>query len=171
MSGIMFSWSTLTSGLFPRQLKTSMDSPSDKDILPPTIYGDHRQKPDQRTRTLFSLLKANHINHSVLYNHNNFHNHVPHILGSAYILGSSDAQLKAIYDASSSGLEEWYPAPGEITQDDWRDYFGRSEFQRAYLDHFEDRLAGMGYEWKVLVNEVYTTGEHPLINNAMSGRT
>lgn len=164
----MFSWSSLSAGLLPRMLRASSSTASSIDIPLPTTY-DINDDSDKRARTVNSLLKANHLNHSVLYHNNIYHNHVPHILGSSYILGSTDAQLKTIYDSSSTGLEAWKPAPGEITRDDWREYLGKTEYQRAYLDHFEDRLAGLGYDWKALVDEVYTTGDQPLVHNAMSG--
>lgn len=88
---------------------------------------DVEENPDKRARTLKHLLKANHINHSVIYNELRFHNHAPHILGSAYILGADSNQLNHIYDAESKNLEPWKDSPGEIALHDWRDFLGKRE--------------------------------------------
>jgi hypothetical protein len=34
---------------------------------------------EKRPRTLKHLLKANHVNHSIIYHHLRFHNHTPHV--------------------------------------------------------------------------------------------
>jgi hypothetical protein len=34
---------------------------------------------DKRSRTLKHLLKLNHANHSIVYHHLQFHNHMPHV--------------------------------------------------------------------------------------------
>ena len=34
---------------------------------------------DRRARTLKHLLKANHINHSIIYHDLQYHNHAPHV--------------------------------------------------------------------------------------------
>ncbi len=51
--------------------------------LPKATVHDIEERPEKRARTLKHLLKANHINFSVIYNDLRFHNHTPHILGSA----------------------------------------------------------------------------------------
>ena len=40
---------------------------------------DIETKQDKRARTLKHLIKLNHANHSILYNHLQFHNHLPHV--------------------------------------------------------------------------------------------
>lgn len=40
---------------------------------------DVETSADRRARSLKHLLKANHANHSILYNHLRFHNHAPHV--------------------------------------------------------------------------------------------
>ena len=115
------------------------------------------------------LLKANHINHSVIYNELRFHNHTPHVLSSAYILGADSDELNHIYDAESRHLEPWVDSPGEIAQHDWREYLGKREYQRAFLDFFEDELVKHNYDWRALLNEYLLQGDEPLINNLISG--
>ena len=137
--------------------------------LPKATIHDVEERPEKRARTLKHLLKANHINHSVIYNHLRFHNHTPHILGSAYILGADSDQLNHIYEAESRHLDEWVDSPGEISRHDWREYLGKREYQRAYLDFFEDELVKHNYDWQALLNEYLLTGKEPLINNLIGG--
>ena len=35
--------------------------------------------PEKRARVLKHLLKLNHVNHSIIYHHLQFHNHMPHV--------------------------------------------------------------------------------------------
>ncbi|KAK1089568.1 hypothetical protein LTR48_000432 [Friedmanniomyces endolithicus] len=114
--------------------------------LPKATVHDIEERPEKRARTLKHLLKANHINHSVIYNDLRFHNHTPHILGSA-------DQLSHIYDAESRHLEPWRDSPGEIAKHDWRDNLGKRKYQRAYIDFFEDQLVQHGYDWQSLLND------------------
>ena len=127
------------------------------------------ERAEKRARTLKHLLKANHINHSVIYNSLRFHNHTPHILGSAYIFGADSDQLNHIYEAESKHLEPWRDSPGEISEHDWRDFLGKRNYQRAYVDFFEDQLVKHGYDWHALLNEFLLTGKEPLINNLIAG--
>ncbi|TKA71499.1 hypothetical protein B0A55_06482, partial [Friedmanniomyces simplex] len=144
--------------------------------LPKAAVHDIEERPEKRARTLKHLLKANHINHSVIYNELRFHNHTPHILGSAvcvsntmYIYGADSDELNHIYDAESRHLEPWRDSPGEIAKHDWRDNLGKREYQRAYIDFFEDQLVQHGYDWQALLNEFLLQGKEPLINNLISG--
>jgi hypothetical protein len=47
--------------------------------LPPVESIDIEETPEKRARTLKHLIKANHINHSIIYHHLEFHNHAPHV--------------------------------------------------------------------------------------------
>lgn len=98
---------------------------------------------EKRARTVKHLIQANHTTYSVIYHHNEFHNHTPHvsglngswgclliceqILGSAYILGSTNDHLIDIYEEETKSLEKWTDSPGEITESNWRDFFGKKE--------------------------------------------
>lgn len=133
--------------------------------------------PEKRPRTLKHLLRANHTNHAILYHTLQFHNHLPHILGSAYLLGASPDQLHTIYDYESKELEPWSDSPAEIVQDDWRDFLGDRHYQRAYVDFFEDQLVGrrlgtQSWDWTKVVND-YVWGDAadgpPLGNNLIAG--
>jgi hypothetical protein len=143
-----------------RYLTSSDWSAQSIDIESVPIH-DVETAPEKRPRTLKHLLKANHINHSVLYHNLEYHNHLPHILGSAYILGANRDQLQKIYDHESRSLEGWKDSPAEITDADWREY----------VDFFEDELAlKFDYDWKKVAEEYLFTGKQPLINGVISGR-
>jgi hypothetical protein len=96
--------------------------------IPSVRISDIETSSDRRARTLKHLLKANHANFSIIYHDLRFHNHAPHILGSAYLLGSTSEHLNDIYDTEAKQLEPWRDAPGEVTGDDWRDYLGKKEY-------------------------------------------
>ncbi|KAI1634942.1 hypothetical protein F4809DRAFT_616241 [Biscogniauxia mediterranea] len=138
--------------------------------IPPVEVHNVETAPEKRPRTLKHLLRANHVNHSILYNDLRFHNHMPHALSSAYLLGADDKQLHKIYDVEAQELEPWKPSPAEITQDDWRDFLGDRRYQRAYVDFFEDALVMKhNYHWKKVVEEYMYGGDEPLVNSLISG--
>ncbi|RMY56868.1 hypothetical protein D0865_03420 [Hortaea werneckii] len=137
--------------------------------IPKADVHDVEERPEKRARALKHLLKHNHITHSVIYNHLRFHNHVPHILASSYIFGADSDQLGEIYEAEGKHLEPWHDSPSEIAEHDWRDFLGKREYQRAFVDFFEDRLVNLGYDWQALLDEYLLQGKEPLINNLISG--
>ena len=94
---------------------------------------------------------------------------MPHILGSAYILGADEHHLGAIYESESEELDKWHDSPGEISKHDWRDYLGDPHYARAYVDFFEDELVNYGYDWKKVVTQYLFEGKHPLINSVVAG--
>ncbi|KAL9053970.1 MAG: hypothetical protein Q9162_004460 [Coniocarpon cinnabarinum] len=128
---------------------------------------DVETSTDRRARTLKHLLKANHTNHSIIYNHLRFHNHAPHILGSAHILGANAEQMQKIYDVEDRELDPWADSPSEISRDDWREYLSKRNFARAYVDFFEDELVRFGYDWKRLLEHYLYEGKEPLINSVI----
>ena len=107
-------------------------------------------------------------------------------MGSAYILGGTHEHLNEIYEKESEQLEPWRDSPGEISQDDWRDFLGKRQYvtrccscrasidntryQRAFVDFFEDQLVQKRYDWKLLLEEYLFQGKEPLINGMISGR-
>lgn len=96
---------------------------------------------------------------------------MPHILCSAFLLGANADQLNHIFTNESNELEDWHDAPHEMSEKDWRDYLGRREYQRAFVDFFEDELANKyGYDWEKVADEYLFTGKNPLINNMICGR-
>lgn len=139
--------------------------------IPSVEVHDVETAAGKRARTLKHLIKGNHANHSVVYHNLQFDNHMPHILSSAYLLGASEQQLHHIYDHESKELESWTDAPAEVTEDDWREFLGEKEYQRAFMDFFEDHLASYSYDWRKVVAEFMFKGKQPLINAVICGRT
>ena len=141
------------------------------DIDPVEVH-NVETSPEKRARTLKHLLRANHVNHSILYHNLQFDNHLAHLLSSAYILGASAPHLRHLYDKGVEGLEPWVDSPQEIVKDDWRDFLGDRRYQRAYVDFFEDTLASHSYsfDWKKVVDEFMFEGEEPLVNGLIGGR-
>lgn len=65
---------------FSSWLRPSDQSWKTRDIpLPPVPVHPIETSTEKRARTLKHLLKANHTNHSILWNHLRFHNHTPHV--------------------------------------------------------------------------------------------
>ncbi|KAL4870837.1 hypothetical protein BDV12DRAFT_165326 [Aspergillus spectabilis] len=115
-------------------------------------------------RALKHLLKLNHANYAILWNERKFHNHAPHSLSSSFLLGSDADNLNRLFEAELKPLEPWSDSPGEISTHDWKDYRGKREYQRAYVDFFEDELVRYGYDWKKVVFEYLFSGKEPLFN-------
>ncbi|KAH0841586.1 hypothetical protein AYO21_01179 [Fonsecaea monophora] len=147
------SFSSLTR--FGLGLGRSSTSAAEAIAIPPVEVHDVETSTDKRGRALKHLLKLNHVNFSILYNHLRFHNHTPHILGSAYLLSSSADHLHAVYEdaATNEGHEHWVDSPSEIAPHDYRDYLGKREYQRAFVDFFEDQVVLAGYDWKRVVEQ------------------
>ncbi|KAF2968580.1 hypothetical protein GQX73_g4955 [Xylaria multiplex] len=138
--------------------------------IPPVEVHNVETAPEKRPRTLKHLLRANHVNHSIIYHDLRFHNHMPHILCSAYLLGASDAHLRDVYDEEAKVLDPWEPSPAEVTQDDWRTYLGDRRYQRAFVDFFEDSLAMRhNYNWKKVAEEYLFGGKEPMVNCLIGG--
>lgn len=86
-------------------------------------------------------------------------------------MGATSDRLNEIYAEEAKQLEPWKDSPAEITRDDWRDFLGKRQYQRAYVDFFEDELAlKFAYKWKDVLEEYLYSGKNPLINNLVSGR-
>ncbi|AEO54420.1 hypothetical protein MYCTH_2296978 [Thermothelomyces thermophilus ATCC 42464] len=151
------------------RLVTPRDEPTTISLPPVEVHALEGNK-DRRPRTLRHLLRANHINHSILYHDLQFDNHLPHILCSAYHLGATPEQLYHIYDVESKTLEPWTDSPAQIAEDDWRDFLGDKRYQRAYVDFFEDALAMKhAYNWKELIEKYMFKGDEPLVNGLIGG--
>ena len=129
--------------------------------IPPIQVHDVETSTDKRDRRLKHLLKLNHANFSILWNQMRFHNHTPHILGSAYLLGGTADHLTDVYEhAGKEGNEPWEDSPGEIALHDYRDYLSKRDYQRAWVDFFEDQLVDHSYDWKEVASHfLFERGE------------
>lgn len=144
----------------------------DRIDIPPVETHNVETAPEKLRRTLKHLLKANHVNHSIIYHNLQFDNHMPHILCSAYLLGANVDQLHHIYEVEAKQLDPWEDSPAEVTEHDWRDFLGDKRYQRAYVDFFEDRVSEYagGYDWKKVVERFMFQGDEPLVNGLIGGR-
>ncbi|KAJ4290147.1 hypothetical protein N0V88_006655 [Collariella sp. IMI 366227] len=132
------------------------ETPRSIDLEPVEVH-NVEANPEKRPRTLKHLLKANHVNHSIIYHNLQFDNHIP-------------KQLYHIYDVEARDLEPWKESPSEIAEDDWLYFLGDKRYQRAYVDFFEDALAMKhAYNWKRVIEEYMLKGDEPLINGLIGG--
>ncbi|ODM15120.1 hypothetical protein SI65_09359 [Aspergillus cristatus] len=136
-------------------------------IPPPKIY-ELENAPEKPTRALKYLIKLNHANHAILFHERKSHNHIPHLLSSAWVQGADADELHRLYETECLVMEPWVDSPGEVSLDDWRDFLGRREYQRAFVNYFEDELVRHGYDWKEVVNEYLFSGEQPLFNSLIT---
>ncbi|PHH72123.1 hypothetical protein CDD80_4757 [Ophiocordyceps camponoti-rufipedis] len=126
--------------------------------------------PDRRARCLKHLLKANHVNYAMVLDKTLAVNHSAHLLSAAYLLGASGDQLLALFESETQHLEPWVPAPAEVVDLDWEDFFGDKRYQRAYVDFFEDKLVmDFSYDWKKEVEHFLFVGEKPLFHGLTGG--
>ncbi|KAJ3492912.1 hypothetical protein NLG97_g5065 [Lecanicillium saksenae] len=125
---------------------------------------------ERRGRSLKHLLKANHVNYAVVYKGLQFNNTNAHNMSTAYILGANENHLNTIYDEQIKDLDPWTPSPAEVIDEDWRDFLGDRNYQRAFVDFYEDKLAlKFSYDWKQEMRHVLTDGDEPLINCLIGG--
>ncbi|EHK17472.1 uncharacterized protein TRIVIDRAFT_57344 [Trichoderma virens Gv29-8] len=146
--------------------------PMAKAIVLPSVEIHHIEThADRRARCLKYLLKANHANYAILWNDLRFDNHNVHILSSAYLLGANENQLHDIYNNEIKDLVPWEPSPSEVIDEDWRDFLGDKEYQRAFVDYYEDKLAmEFAYDWKQELQHFLFSGEEPLFHGLIGGR-
>ncbi|KAK9256341.1 hypothetical protein V1507DRAFT_450401 [Lipomyces tetrasporus] len=129
-----------------------------------------RSGPQDPYRKLHQLLRANHATYAVLYNHRKFHNHLPHLLGSAYLLGANGKQLVDLYESESKVLDPWKEdSPAEVTADDWRNFYGQRVYQRGYKDYFDDEVMQASYDWKRVVSKYLLADDGTLLNGLIGG--
>ncbi|KAJ9616106.1 uncharacterized protein PV06_06566 [Exophiala oligosperma] len=146
--------------------------------IPSVEVHDIEVSSDKRGRRLKHLVKLNHATYSILYHSLRFHNHTPHILGSAYLFDGSADHLNNVYEDVSThdNLEHWEDSPSEIAAHDYRDYLGQRNYQRAFVDFFEDQLVLQGYDWKSVVEKYLfdrgpksSPNAYPMFNCLTSG--
>lgn len=74
-----------------------------------------------------------------------------------------------MYESASRELENWEEYPDGLTTSDWRAFFGRREYQRAFVDFFLDEVVRKGYDWRFVVEGYLCGGERPLVDCLVSG--
>ncbi|KAF4342800.1 hypothetical protein FBEOM_3262 [Fusarium beomiforme] len=131
---------------------------------------DDRQ--DEPAKTLDELLKKNHASHAALRNPRLlFHNHIPHALGSSYLLGASSAKLEEIYTAEEPNLTavDAGVVRYAIVAENWRNHLAEKKYTAAYVDYFDDEIKKNGGNWNKVVHDHLFSGEAPLVNGFCGG--
>ncbi|VUC27462.1 unnamed protein product [Clonostachys rosea] len=127
---------------------------------------------DDPAKTLAKLLKANHDSNAALRNPRLiFHNHVPHALGSSYLLGADSTKLEEIYAAEKPNLCDITTdlVRHVITRDNWRDFLGQKKYTAAYVDYFDTEIEKANGDWKKVVVDHLYSGTQPLVNSFCGG--
>ncbi|KAJ5632903.1 hypothetical protein N7490_009242 [Penicillium lividum] len=166
-------------------LRSFLPFPRGKKVIdiPPVKIHDI-EAPEKHARALKYLLKLNHANYAILYNHRKFHNHAPHLLGAAFLLGADADDLNRLYESESKLLDAWEDSPAEVTDEDWRNYLGHKElfwyilqdsvltglsrYEKAFVDYYEDELVRLSYDWKEVINQYLFSGEQPIFNSILA---
>ncbi|PLN82257.1 hypothetical protein BDW42DRAFT_166928 [Aspergillus taichungensis] len=133
--------------------------------IPPVQTHEIDTAQERPARAVKHMLKLNHTNYSLLRSDGAHRNQMPHVLSAYFLLGADANALDRAWDAESKALEPWVDSPAEISTYDWKDFLGRREYQRAFLDFFEDQLVvNYAYDWRKLVSDYLFTGQEPLYN-------
>lgn len=72
-------FSSISNFSLPFGIRLSRGDASSSIPLESVEIHDIEIRNEKRARALKHLLKLNHANHSILFNHNRFHNHMPHV--------------------------------------------------------------------------------------------
>ncbi|KAH6986634.1 MGS207 protein [Ilyonectria destructans] len=130
---------------------------------------DHK---DDATKTLAKLLGQNHAAHAVLRDPRLlFHNHVPHALGSSYLLGASSTKLEEIYAGEALNLTavDGSILRNAITHKNWRVYLGQKKYTAVYVNYFDSKVEKNGRNWNKVVEDYLYLGIEILINRFSGG--
>ncbi|KAL3962164.1 hypothetical protein ACCO45_003687 [Purpureocillium lilacinum] len=113
--------------------------------LPPVEIHQIETNPSRRARCLKHLLKANHVNYSIVYNHLRSVNQTSHLLSTAYLLGADETKLNDLYEVGIKHLEPWTPSPAEVADLDWQDFLG----ERDLIGDAAQPLIHLGYAYEM----------------------
>ncbi|KAK2468879.1 hypothetical protein H9L39_19471 [Fusarium oxysporum f. sp. albedinis] len=130
---------------------------------------DERQ--DEPAKTLEKLLKKNHAANAVLRNPRLlFHNHLPHAMGSSYLLGASSAKLEEIYAAEKPLLTSVNDmVRNAIVAENWRDHLAEKKYTAAYVDYFDSEIDKNGGDWNKVVHQHLFSGKELLVHGFCGG--
>ncbi|KIX07444.1 uncharacterized protein Z518_02097 [Rhinocladiella mackenziei CBS 650.93] len=141
--------------------------------LGPAPTSDVYKMSDQRTQTLQKLLEKGHVTVAPLRNPQLIlHSHLPHLLGSAFVLGADSQQLIATYEHDVKSLvdiDETFVRGDKISKGNWRQFLREKSYTVAYVDFFDDEVRKNNGDWEKVVQEYLYTGSEPLINGFCGG--
>ncbi|KAJ5177170.1 uncharacterized protein N7482_003047 [Penicillium canariense] len=140
--------------------------------LDPVPILDGSVSPEEGNK-LEELLEEGHATTAPLRNPKLiFHNHLPHVLGSAYALGANIDQLDELYEHEIKGLvhSDDVEMPGDsITPPKWRDFLNRKSHTVEYVKFFDEEIRSHNNDWKPVLEKYLFTDEEPLINGFVGG--
>ncbi|CAG7931218.1 unnamed protein product [Penicillium olsonii] len=142
-------------------------SPRQAIKLPPVQVHETETAHEKPARALKHLLKLDHVENG-LFDRRRFPSQMSHLLSSSFLQGADANDLGRIYESQVNEVVKWKDSPAEITTLDWRNHLGRREFDRAFVDFFEDELVRLGYDWKQVVDEYLFNGQEPVFGSIMA---
>ncbi|KAJ5780680.1 hypothetical protein N7457_005840 [Penicillium paradoxum] len=154
-------WPSLPNfGLFSSSPPQAIDLPSVK-------IHDTDTAQEKPARALKYLLKLNHVENS-LFDSREVPNQIMQLLSSSFLQGADADILSRIYEKKVLDLVKWNDSPAEVTTLDWKNHLGRREFDRAFVNFFEDEMVNLGYDWKEVVTEYLFDGKEPVFDSIMA---
>ncbi|QKX62864.1 uncharacterized protein TRUGW13939_10029 [Talaromyces rugulosus] len=127
----------------------------------------------ERTETLRRLLEKGHFSVAPLREPKLIlHSHLPHLLGSAYLLGANSKLLEELYEHEVTTLVEIndsFIRGDVITQGNWRGFLTQKSHTVAYVDFFDKEIKRVKGDWKQVLRTYLFTGSQPLVNGLAGG--
>ncbi|GIJ90433.1 hypothetical protein Asppvi_009387 [Aspergillus pseudoviridinutans] len=128
---------------------------------------------DERATTLRRLLEKGHVSVAPLREPKLIlHSHLPHLLGSAYLLGASSTLLEELYEHEVSTLvqvDDSFIRGDAITRENWRDFLTQKSYTVAYVDFFDKEIERQNGDWRQVLKSYLFSGPEPLINGYAGG--
>lgn len=105
------------------------------------------------TSTLTSnLLQKNHETHHLYFNHQGFHNHIPHHLLALYALGANESLIQRAYDENATYQRDIHDVnpkePAKLGEDvsSWKEYLGKEDYYTDFLNFYKGKIEKDGWE-------------------------
>lgn len=90
------------------------------------------------------LIRKNHETYAILFRKQDYHNHVPNTMASAYVLGASSEHLEEILENEGKRLIKWDDISKNcdlvITRENWLAHVGDRNYEHAFLDFYTNEL-------------------------------
>jgi len=120
---------------------------------------------EEAAKKATELLQKDIEKHHVYFNHDGFHNHIPHHVLALYGTGASPEALQAAYDSNQSYQRPAIPTHAPVIQDliqTWdhsvKSYLGKDKHYPDFLRFFQQRMESHGGKWQPVVSEYLFRG-------------
>lgn len=107
--------------------------------------------------TLWRLIRKNHETYAILFRKQDYHNHVPNTMTSAYVLGASSEHLEEILESEGKRLIKWDDISKRsdlvVTRENWLEHVGDRDYEHAFFDFYTRELLHNeeGTDWRQVV--------------------